>query len=62
MDKEKIDIEKLREDLMDMYGAGVPFIPAMMMEVVDLENASDEEILEEAEDNKIDLTKYEKKR
>lgn len=53
-----IDIERLRSDLMDMYGAAVPFIPAMMMEVIDIESSSDEEIIKEAIKNKIDLSKY----
>lgn len=53
-----IDIEKLRYDLMDFYGAGTPFMPAMIMEVINLENASDEEVLKEAIKQKVDLSKY----
>ena len=56
----KYDIEKLRRDMIDdRYAAAYTVVPEIMMEVFELERASDDEILFQARREGIDLKKYE---
>lgn len=54
-----IDYEKLRQDLVDYFGSAMVFFPVAVMDVVRIENASDEELLQVANQNGFDLSKYE---
>lgn len=54
-----IDIDSLRSDLEDYFGTGAfSGMPAMMMEVIDIQRMTDEEVVQKALDMKIDLRKY----
>ena len=56
-----IDFEKLRKDLADdRYAASFAGIPEIIMEAWETESLSDEEILELARGEHINLRKYEK--
>lgn len=56
---EKIDIETLRKDLIDYYGTAMFTVsPLAMIEVTTVESASDEELIQIARNNNIDLSKY----
>ena len=45
-----IDIDRLRSDLEDYYGTGAfSGMPAMMMEVIDIQRMSDEEVVLKAQ-------------
>ena len=58
-----LDIERLRDDLKDDFGTGAYAVnPAMMMEVFDLDNATDEEVVAKALNMHYDLNKYRKDR
>ena len=55
-----IDFEHLRRDLMDdRYAGAFAGMPAMMMEAWEIEDASEEELLELADRDGIDLSRYE---
>ncbi len=54
----RINIEKLRSDLMDHYGTATGFFPMAIMDVVDVERATPDELVEMAEDAGFDLNKY----
>jgi len=54
-----IDIEKLREDLIDYYGTAMfNASPLAMIELTKIEKATDKEIIQIAIDNKFDLNEY----
>lgn len=54
-----IDVDRLRDDLEDYYGSGAfSGIPAMMMEVLDIQRMSDEEVVQKALNMGIDLLQY----
>lgn len=54
-----IDIDRLRDDLEDYYGTGAfSGMPAMMMEVSDIQRMSDEEVVRKAQREGFDLFKY----
>lgn len=54
-----IDIDRLRSDLEDYYGTGAfSGMPAMMMEVIDIQRMSDEEVAQKAIEMRIDLSQY----
>lgn len=54
-----IDIDRLRSDLEDYYGTGAfSGMPAMMMEVIDIQRMSDEEVAKKAIEMGIDLFQY----
>lgn len=55
-----IDIEQLREDLLDYFGTAAfgPF-PSAIIDYGDVENASPEELIVIARQNGFDLRKYE---
>ena len=56
---EKIDIEKLRHDLIEYFTSAM-FIasPIAMINLTKVENASDEELIQIAINNKFDLNNY----
>ena len=55
----ELDIDRLRKDLMDKYGTAMfSSIPASVMDLSRIERMSDQEILETAQKQKIDLSKY----
>lgn len=53
-----IDYEKLRKALIDYYGTAVILNPMAMVDLLKVQNASDEELVEIARRNGFDLTKY----
>jgi len=54
-----IDYEKLRQDLIDYFGSAMGIFPIAIIDVVSVENASNSELLEIANQNGFDLNKYE---
>lgn len=54
----EIDIEKLRSDLMDYFGTAMGFFPVATMDLIKVQNASDEELINIALKNNFDLNKY----
>ena len=56
---EEINISKLREDLLDYYGTAMfNASPLAIIELVKIEKASDDELIEIAIDNNFDLNEY----
>ena len=53
-----IDIERLREDLINYFGTALSYNPIAMMDLIKVENASDVEIIKIAENNNFDLNQY----
>lgn len=58
MDIESIDVESLRNDLINYYGTSSVVNEANLLIVDRLKNASDEDIINLAINNDIDLDKY----
>ena len=56
----EIDYERLRNDLMDYYGTATMFNPVAVMELSEVENASDFKLEQIAIQNGFDLSDYEK--
>lgn len=56
-----IDYEKLREDLMDYFGSAMGLFPVAVMDVIRIENASNDELVQIARENGFDLNNYETK-
>ena len=55
----ELDIDRLRKDLMDKYGTAMfSGFPAAFMDLSRIERMSDQEVLETAQKQKIDLSKY----
>ena len=55
----EIDVEKLREDLKEHFTAAMFMVsPIALVDVSKVENATSEEVIQIALDNKFDLTKY----
>ena len=54
-----IDYERLREDLMDHFGTAMVLFPVAIMDVIKVVNASNDELIEIANQNSFDLSKYE---
>ena len=55
----ELDIERLRNDLMNYFGTAMfSGFPMAVIELSKIENASDEEILEIAQNNNFDLGNY----
>ena len=55
-----IDFERLRQDLAeDRYAGAFAGMPAMLMEAWEIEDASEDELLNMAEAEGIDLSEYE---
>lgn len=53
-----IDIDTLRRDLIDYFGTAMMTNPVVMMELIKVEKATPEELVEIAEDNNFDLEDY----
>ena len=53
-----IDIDSLRADLIDYYGTAMSSNPIAMMDLINVENASDSEIISIALQNGFDLEDY----
>lgn len=56
-----IDYEKLRKDLIDYFGSAMPYFGVAMIEVSNIERASNEELVRIANKNHFDLSKYKQK-
>ena len=54
-----IDFEKLREDLKDYYGTAMSFMPMAVVELSQVEKASNQKLIELALKNNFDLSDYE---
>ncbi len=54
-----IDIEKLRDDLIDYFGTAMGMFPMAIMDVSKVERASESELISIARKNGFDLSKYE---
>lgn len=55
----EINIEKLKQDLIDYFGTAMfNASPLAMIELSKVENATDEELIEIALNNNFDLSKY----
>lgn len=54
----EIDIEKLRSDLKDYFGSAMGFFPVAIMDLIKVQNASPEELINIALKNNFDLNKY----
>ncbi len=54
-----IDIDSLRSDLIDYYGTAREYNPAATMDLINVERASDEEIIRTAINNGFNLYDYE---
>lgn len=52
------DIERLREDLINYFGTAMFCNPNAMMDLEKVRNASEEELIKIAQDNKFKLEKY----
>lgn len=55
-----IDIEKLRNYLINYYGTASTKYPQAIYEVIELENSSEEKVLKLALKNNINLDKFKK--
>ena len=56
---QRIDVERLRNDLKDYYGTAMfGGFSVAMMELSQVERASDEEVVNMAKDKDIDIRKY----
>ena len=56
-----IDYEKLRNDLIDYFGTAMTFNPMAMVDLLRVQNASDEELVDIALKNNFDLNRYKNK-
>lgn len=54
-----LDFERLRADLMDYYGSAISEFPMAMIELSNVECASDDELIAMAESEGFDLSCYE---
>lgn len=57
---ENIDFERLRSDLMDYYGAAMMYYPVAVIELTNVETASNDKLIQIAMQNGFDLSNYEK--
>lgn len=53
-----IDVEKLRDDLINYFGTAVYYNPVAIMEVERVKRANKEELIDIAIDNNFDLERY----
>mgnify|MGYP003289661293 CR=1 FL=1 len=56
-----IDYEKLRNDLIDYFGTAFTLNPMAMVDLLRVQNASDEELVDIALKNNFDLNRYKNK-
>ena len=54
-----IDYEKLREDLIDYFGSATVLFSLAVMDVINVENTTNYELLQIAQQNGFDLSDYE---
>ena len=55
----EIDTERLRRDLEDDYGTAMSSgFPMAMMDLSEVESASDRELIQMAQETRVDLSKY----
>lgn len=55
---EYIDYDKLKYDLMDYFGSAMPILPMAVMDLVEVEHASPQKLIQIARDNGFDLENY----
>lgn len=53
-----IDIERLRQDLIDYFGCATTIFPIAIMDVIEIENADYNKLIEIAKSNGFDLDDY----
>ena len=59
IDINDIDIEKLRNDLIEYFTSAMFIVsPVALVDLTEVENARDEMVIKIALDNKFDLSKY----
>ena len=59
IDIDEVDVERLRQDLIDYFGCAMFTIsPVAMVDLTKVETASDEELIRIALANKFDLSNY----
>ena len=58
----ELDYERLREDLIDYYGSAMMYNPMAVIELSDVENASDFKLEQIAIQNGFNLSDYEKQK
>lgn len=56
-----IDVDELRADLVNYFGTATSYNPLAMVDLIKVEKASDEEIVQIALKNGFDIRKYEVK-
>jgi len=54
-----IDFDELRKDLMDYYGTAKEINPMAIMDLIDIEKATDSELIMKARLLGVDLSNYE---
>ena len=55
----KIDVDSLREDLINYFGTAMQYNKMAMMDLIKVENASDEEVVNIAMKNGFNIYDYE---
>jgi len=58
MEEVNIDIERLRQDLIDYFGSATPIYPVAIMDVIEVENADYYKLMEIANSNVFNLNDY----
>ena len=53
-----IDIERLRQDLIDYFGSATSIYPMAIIDVIEVENADNYKLIEIAKSNGFDLNDY----
>ena len=53
-----IDYQKLREDLIDYFGSAMGLFPVAVIDVIRIENATNDELVQIAIENGFDLNDY----
>lgn len=53
-----IDVDELRDDLIDYFGSATPEYPVAYMDVIKVQNASPYELVQIAIENGFDLNNY----
>ncbi len=55
---ETIDVDRLRKDLIEYFGTAMSYNPVAMMDLIKIEKATDQEIINIALNNNINLNDY----
>lgn len=53
-----IDIDRLREDLINYFGTAIYYNPMAIMDLEEVKKADEKKLIEIALDNKFDLERY----